>query len=220
MMTAVQDRPSAALLEAVARDAHPVRPLARPWLRALLLLPPGLVLLVALPLILGVRMDASAVGLVRLWAASAVQTVLGIALVTAALREAVPGRSRSWSNAALALFALAWVLGLTLLTWHASNTVVPHGREARFWIVCFAGPLTVALPALALCLVLASRAFPLRPALVGTFAGMGAGLLADSGWRTFCQVSDPAHVVSAHIAAVVALTLVGAVVARFALRDR
>jgi hypothetical protein len=40
-------------------------------------------------------------------------------------------------------------------------------------------------------------------------AGLGSGLLADSGWRLYCEVSDPVHVLTSHAGAIVALTLLG-----------
>jgi hypothetical protein len=49
--------------------------------------------------------------------------------------------------------------------------------------------------------------------LVGALVGLGAGLVTDAGWRTFCHVSDPWHVLSAHLAAVLALCGTGAAAA-------
>jgi hypothetical protein len=60
--------------------------------------------------------------------------------------------------------------------------------------------------------VLAARAYPTRPALAGALIGLGAGLIADAGWRIFCHFSEPAHVLSAHLAAVVISAVIGAVV--------
>ena len=61
--------------------------------------------------------------------------------------------------------------------------------------------------------VLAARAYPTRPALAGALIGLGAGLMADAGWRIFCHFSEPAHVLSAHLAAVVMSAVIGALVA-------
>jgi hypothetical protein len=80
---------------------------------------------------------------------------------------------------------------------------------ALYWTVCLRTPLVIGLPALLLTLVLAFRAYPTRPVLTGALAGLGAGLLTDGSWRTFCEVSDPVHVLTSHAGAVVVLTMAG-----------
>ena len=96
------------------------------------------------------------------------------------------------------------------------------GRRARcllrsgWWLVagmCFAGSAATALPVVALASVLASRAYPIRPAVAGALIGLGAGLMADAGWRIFCHFSEPAHVLSAHLAAVLMSTAIGVLAA-------
>ncbi len=217
-MTTPATTPPDDLRRAILADLRPVRPLRRPWVRSLALLPLAILLLLGQPLALGLRHDALVLGFGLLWGMSALQTLAGLALIGAALREAVPGRTLARAAGALLGLALAWTVGLTLLTWSASATVVPPGRIAFFWKVCFGGPIVLGLPVLALALLLAARAFPLRPGLVGGLAGMGSGLLTDSGWRTYCHVSEPSHVLLAHVAAVATLALVGALGGRIWIR--
>ena len=90
---------------------------------------------------------------------------------------------------------------------------MPPGRVGLYWTVCFTRPVLIGFPVMAIALALAWRAYALRAALVGALAGLGAGLMTDAGWRTFCHVSDPVHVLSAHLAAVLALSGVGAAIA-------
>lgn len=204
-----RELPPERLRQAIAADLAPVRPLRPPWARSAVLLPLGLLLLAAQPLVLGVRSDAAAIGPLRLWAVSLLQCLGGFCLFVAALREAVPGRPLRRAGALVGLGLLA-VLTVTLLTWQASATTVPEGWVGFFWTVCFTAPFLLGLPVLALALGLAWRAYPLRVRLVGALCGLGAGLVVDAGWRTFCHVSDPVHVLSAHFAAVFALCAVGA----------
>ncbi len=75
------------------------------------------------------------------------------------------------------------------------------------------------MPVVALASILAARAYPTRPAVAGALLGLGAGLMADAGWRIFCHFSEPAHVLSAHLAAVVLSTMIG-VLAALRLCDR
>ena len=209
MSTSERELPPERLRQAVVADLAPVRPLRPPWIRSALLLPLGLLLLAIQPLGLGVRSDAAAIGPLRLWAFSLVQCLGGFSLFVAALREAVPGRSLRRAGSLLSLGLLV-VVAVTYFTWQASETTVPAGQAGFFWTVCFTAPFLLGLPVLALALLLAWRAYPLRAALVGALCGLGAGLVTDAGWRTFCHVSDPVHVLSAHFAAVLALCAAGA----------
>ena len=119
---------------------------------------------------------------------------MGLLVVGAALRESIPGRD--WSRGAIASWlAIAdrRVVGVTMLSWEAS----PVFLRAQWWLVggiCFAGSAATALPVVALASILASRAYPTRPLIAGSLLGLGAGMMADAGWRIFCHFSEPAHV--------------------------
>lgn len=193
----------------LAADYHPVRPLPPPWLRALWLLPFAALALLAAPTVFAVRRDLDAVGWLGLWGPSLLQAAVGLALVAAAFREAVPGRG--WNRGALALWLtlpLALVVIVTLGSWEAGRLAL----GAEWWRIsamCFAGSLASSLPVVACASVLAARAYPTRPILAGALLGLGAGLMADAGWRLFCHFSEPAHVLSAHVGAVLMSMLVG-----------
>jgi hypothetical protein len=104
------------------------------------------------------------------------------------------------------------VVAITLTSWEASPVFL-HGG---WWLVggiCFAGSAATALPVIALASILAARAYPTRPAVAGALLGLGAGLMADAGWRIFCHFGEPSHVLSAHLAAVLMSTAIGALVA-------
>jgi hypothetical protein len=140
---------------------------------------------------------------------SLLQSAIGVVLVMAALRESVPGRG--WSRGAIAWWLtmpLVAIVAVTVASWQAS----PMSLHGAWWIVagvCFSGSTATALPVVALASILASRAYPTRPAFAGALLGLGAGLMADAGWRIFCHFSEPAHVLSAHLAAVVAAAAIG-----------
>jgi len=76
----------------------------------------------------------------------------------------------------------------------------------------------IGLPGLIITLALAFRAYPTRPLLTGVLAGLGAGLLSDGSWRTYCEVSDPVHVLTSHVASVALLTMAGTALAWLAAR--
>lgn len=201
------------LREQMASDYGPVRALPSPWLRVGWMVPFAVIAACAAPLWFSVRIDAPRLGWMGLWGASMLQVLIGLAVVGAALRESVPGRS--WNRAAMAgWFAMPvlLIIAVTLASWAAS----PVRLRGGWWLVavmCFGGSAATAIPVVTLASVLAARAYPVRPAIAGAMLGLGAGLMADAGWRIFCHFSEPAHVLSAHLAAVLASSLVGAVLA-------
>lgn len=194
----------------LAADYGPVRILPSPWVRALWLLPFAVIAVAAAPVVFDIRPDASRLGWLALWGASSVQVLFGLALLVAALREAVPGRG--WHHAAIALWValpLLIVTAVTLNSWMVSPAIL----RSNWWVIglaCFASSAASGLPIVALASVLAARAYPTRPALTGALLGLGSGLMADAGWRLFCHFSEPAHVLSAHVGAVLMSMLVGA----------
>lgn len=197
----------------LAADYQPVRPLASPVVRMFWLLPLAVLTIAAAPLVFEVRGDAIRLGWFGLWGASSLQVAIGLALLVAALREAVPGRG--WNQTAAAFWIalpLILLMLVTLGSWEASPALV----RGRWWYVgalCFGGSFASGLPIVALASVLAARAYPTRPALAGALLGLGAGLMADAGWRVFCHFSEPAHVLSAHVGAVLMSLLAGSLLA-------
>ncbi len=216
----IDDAAPPALRERIAADLAPVAPLRKPWLRAAATLPLAVLLLFAASTVYGLRGDAGRLGWALTWGLSTVELALGMLLIGFALREAIPGRV--WSPPALAASlgaALGAVVFITLATWRVSPTRIVSESVAYVTSICFGYPLLAAVPVILFAGLLASRAFPLRPQIAGALYGAGAGLLSDAGWRLFCHYSDPGHVLPAHLGAVVAATLLGALVGRL-LRPR
>jgi hypothetical protein len=212
-------RVPAALEAAIKDDLRPVRPLPPPVRRAAWAAPLALLTLVAATLVFGLRGDAPRLGWALTWGSSILQTLLGLAVIAIALREAVPGRAmRPAALLLITVVALGFSAALTLRTWSISPTGLGRFSPLVVGQICFTGTVVSALPLLAVTAVLASRAFIVRPWSAGMLYGLGAGLGADAGWRLFCHFSDPAHVLPTHTAAVVATAAVGVGVA--VARDR
>src|SRR4051812_18045679 len=89
-----------ALRARLGADYSAVRPLPHPWARALSLAPFALLALVAAPWWFELRMDHARLGWLHSWGWSIAQSLAGVALVAAALRDAVPGRT--WRRGQLA----------------------------------------------------------------------------------------------------------------------
>jgi hypothetical protein len=209
----------AGLKDEVRRTLRPVRRLPAPWLRALLLLPVGALLLVAVPRVWSLRMDASVVGPWRLWAGSALQILVGLALIASALRESIPGRlSAPRTLASWAALGLGFMLLLTAVTFGASPTHAPPRLEWAYFRTCVTRSFGLGLLPLGVAGLLLRRGLVARPMAAGALAGLGAGLLADSSWRLFCEVSDPAHVLTAHAGAILGVGAAGALAGHLLLR--
>jgi hypothetical protein len=201
----------------IAEDYTAVQPLPSPAARALWVTPFAALALFAAPAYFTVRVDAARLGWLLTWGVSTAQVAVGIALIAAALRESIPGRA--WPPAQLAAWITAPVVILMTVT-YASYGLSPIPLERGRWIVglvCLAGSAATALPVVALGNVLAARAYPTRPLIMGVLFGLGGGLAADAGWRIFCHFSEPAHVLPAHLGGV-AVATIAAVALAFTLR--
>jgi hypothetical protein len=199
--------------EAILADLRPVRRLGRPGERALVACGAAGVVLAVVPAWLGVRSDLRQMSGWLVWGAYLLQVVYASLLIVAALRDAVPGRQRPRESTVLFAGGIAIVLTITAVTWLGHPTSLREGTWGTSWRTCFTTPVILGLPPLLLTLYLIGRAYPLRPALVGAVAGLGAGLLVDASWRTYCPVTDPVHILTSHLAAVLVLSMAGAAIA-------
>ena len=198
------------LRQLVRHELRPVRPLAAPARRALVLLvwaPVAVALLVAL---VPTRPDAAALGWLFSWGVVLVELAAGAALVTLALGEAVPGRGTGRLAGLLALAGAAslFVL-LAALVRGASvgvpipNPLVSHG------LACLTLSGLIGLTALVVAAVLILRSTPLRASFAGLLAGAGTGLMAEGVYHLGCPVTHLAHVLAWHGGALVLLALLG-----------
>lgn len=195
-------------------EGTPVRPLASPAWRAMLTLPVGLAGFLGIPLYFGVRHDIRWLRPFLLAGLSSVEFVLAWILVLSVFREAVPGRALSLRTIGWLLVAVCvTVLAITLGTAQVSSLNPPRFAASRVFMICLFYPIAIGFPLLLAVLIGAFRAFPLRPGLVGSLAGLAAGLSVDAGWRLYCHFGDPAHVFSTHVFAIACLMAFGALAA-------
>ena len=203
------------LRDQIARDLRPTRPLRPPFVRALVLIPIAVALVLSVPGLRFFRSDMLAIGFLKAWGFSFGQALAGLVIVAAALRESIPGRGLS-RGAAAALIAAGLAIPFVLLAVTASAFDVgpAPGHELQEGIGCFRVSAISAIPALIAAAWLAARAFPMRPALAGALYGLGCGLIADAGLRLFCEYTVPSHVLFGHGGAIVAAMALGAIVSK------
>jgi hypothetical protein len=196
------------LRDAVAADLEPVRPLPAPWLRVLWAVPLAVLLAATTLLYFGLRPDFEGLNDLLTWVPVLLQAALGLAVLTLALHETVPGtRIARPVVYGVCVGALAVHLAANIILWLRD----PMGYGdflSSFW-ACFRYELMLGVPFLALITYLAAKALPVRPSVIGALAGVGAGIVADASWRMICYVSVPAHFLTAHLGGMVALGLIG-----------
>ena len=203
------------LRDRIKADLRPTRPLRPPLVRALVLIPIAVAIVLSVPGLRFFRSDMAVIGFVRAWGFSFGQALAGLVIVGVALRESIPGRGLS-RGAALATIAIGLAIPFALLgvTASAFDVGPEPGRGLEEGIGCFRVSAISAIPALVAAAFLAARALPLRPALAGALYGLGCGLIADAGLRLFCEYTVPSHVVFGHGGAIVGAMAFGAIVAK------
>jgi hypothetical protein len=202
-------RPPEALRRAVVGDLAPIAPLRPPSRRAFEVALWGVLALLLAPTVFGVRHDAAVLGIMLTWGAAVLEAAAGVLVVVLALREAIPGSGIGRGRALAALAGgVAVQSAVALLTW-MGGPAAPEALVHHSGATCFAMQGALALPALALTIVLVLRALPVRPPWAGALAGLGAGLLADAAWHLVCPLCDLHHLLVWHGAATAALVVAG-----------
>jgi hypothetical protein len=210
-MTSPQD-----LRSIVAQDLQPQRPLRSPSRRALALAPIAAATVLGVPMLLFFRSDFARLSFARGWGLSALEAIGGVLVVSAALREAIPGRGYSRTTLAW-LFIAGLALPFVVLAVTAQGDFTIGTGPGAGWFdgaYCFRASAFAAVPALAVAAILVARAFAVRPGVAGALYGLGSGVIADAGLRLFCEFSVPSHFVAAHEGAVVAALCLGSVVGK------
>src|SRR5713101_7768521 len=220
-------KPPEALMRAITRDLRPVRPSPQPLYLALRMVPLALLVSSVILLAIGPRHDLGLLGPLLTWGASAAQFVLAIAFVWIAAHESIPaGRLPMQMVYSAAVAASLVVVSLTLLTFSTSPVtaalrVPPQINEPLRdspWIMGFACGIGSTLAGGILVLFFSwvfRNSLATRPTVAGALYGAGAGLAINAGWRIACPVSTPWHALGAHGAAIVATTILGALIGRF-----
>jgi hypothetical protein len=201
------------LRAAIERDLKPARPLARPAVRALALVPFAIAIVVGIPALHAFRPDMSVIGFIRAWGFSIGQAAAGCSIVAVALRESIPGRTLSRAALAATIAVGIALPAVVLLFTTSTFTIGPADHAVTEGFACFRTSALAALPALVFAGLLAARALPLRPFAAGALYGLGAGLMSDAGLRLYCDYSVLTHVLFSHIGAVAGVTLAGAALA-------
>ena len=196
------------LRAAIAAEMREVRPLPSEPRRLLWVALCAAAIVPAVLLLAGLRSNAGALGPILLWGATAAQVVAGLAIVGLALREAIPGEGASGGTKATALLVGG---GLQVIASLGSSLRLGGLPTAPFWHgeTCAAFEVGIAVPTLAVTLLLVARAYAVRPRWAGVLGGAGVGLIADGIWRLVCTHSDLAHLFVWHTGAVVLVALIG-----------
>lgn len=188
----------------VARDLKPVRPLRPAGVRALVLFPCAGFGFALMALLYGPYWEKS--GLV--WAMGVLQILVAYGILWVGLREAVPGQGPGVPALGLAaLIATATVGGANALLVSLRPMTGPPGFDG-FSFYCFKVVIALGLPAVALGFWLATRGYPLRPAVAGVLGGLSAGVASAGVWSLYCPYNTLSHLAS-HIGPIIPVMLAG-----------
>jgi len=197
------------LRHAIAQSLDPVTPIASPARRAarFALVCAGLLGLV--PLVWGTSHRLLPPEL--LGAGWALQTATAVLVLTAAIRESMPGRLLSPLQLGGVLLAVVLVQAFWTAGWFAVApwNPAPH-LHAQVLRVCLSREYLLGLVPLALAAAILRRGLTTRPALAGGLAGLASGLAVESSWRVYCAVTAPEHTLAGHMGAIALLTATGA----------
>ena len=199
-----------ALIDKLTAEAHPVRPLRAPSVRALAMLSASAVAGLLAIILLGDMQQLLARYAGRealMWLEMAAMLATGMLAVTGAFFVSIPGRSKRWTLAPI-LPLIAWLLlsGLgcyaDLMGSGSSVSGIGHSLDCLVFI------LAVGLPLGALLIWRLSRAAPIEPLPVALLGGLGAAALAAFLLQFFHPFAVTFIDLAVHIAAI--LLLVGA----------
>ncbi len=211
------DKRTDALIDAIAADARPVRPLAPPLARALALLVP-----LALLGGFAIWLFADLSGLVRRHSGRESSMMLemgamlatGLLAVTGAFFLSIPGRSRLWLWAPLPTLAL-WLSLSGAGCWAALGAAAADrhvGMDCLIFIL--AASLLLGAPLV----WLLSRASPIEPVRVALLAGLGIASLSAFLLQFFHPFTITFLDLGVHLAAVAIVIGAMALTARRTLR--
>lgn len=199
------------LIVALARAAHPVRPLDRPSLRLARWTAATLPLTAAAAVVIGLRADASSAITEPAFIAVAVATI-ATALISAAsaLVLSVPGAERSaWQRVLPLLMGGLWALTLVVLLTGGGNPVQRLLLWPLHWLCVIEITALGIVPALALFTML-RRAAPLRRYWSAALATLASVAIGAAATQFLCPLDDPAHQLVGHLLPVAVLSMLGA----------
>ena len=213
-MADAHDRPHDRLIDALAANLQPVRPLWSPPLRAFIWLALVVVLAAALAAFANLAaMWHRLMATPDMWLAVIGSAATAVAAAFAAFELSLPDRSRAWALLPLPAFAL-WLgaSGLGCLrAYILPGTHVAAMGETRDCLVFIVG---LSVPLSAVLIFMLRRAYTLAPGLTATMAGLASAAAAATLLNFFHPYDAAATDLAVHLVAVgivvLALRAVGA----------
>jgi hypothetical protein len=203
------------LIVALARDAHPVRPLHRPSLRLAKWTAAIVPLTAVAAVVIGLRADVSSAITQPAFIGIAAATI-ATALISAAsaLVLSIPGAERSIAQRALPLsMGGLWALALVILLTVGDNPVQRLAAWPLHWLCVIEITALGIVPALALFTLLRDAA-PLRRYWICAHATLASVAIGAAATQFLCPLDDPAHQLVGHLLPVAVLSMLGALAGR------
>jgi hypothetical protein len=194
--------PHERLIQGLAADLEPVRPLQAPGLRAFIWLAVGVVAGFGLSAIadrpaIAARLEAAP----DMWVAAAGSALTMVLAAIAAFQLSLPDRNQRWALLPLPA-ALLWI-GASgagcLRTWLLPGVhpaAIDDSKDCLMFILAVSAPLSVLL------IAMLRRAYPLRPGLAAAIAGLASAAAAATLLNLFHPYDASATDLTVHVAAV------------------
>lgn len=186
------------LIDLLAQDATPIRPLAAPWLRTITWLAASVMYVLLLTIFLSPRVSrVTSIHAPRFWLEQVAALTTAIAAAAAALESVIPGRSRrAWL---LPVAPLGLWIGIS--AWACTRDWMVNGSESLIvhsdWTCLIAMVLGAALPATVIAFMLRGGA-PLAPRATAALAALA---VAGLGSVTACIARPFPHATTATVLA-------------------
>lgn len=191
----------------IMSDLRPVRRLAAPWKRGLLVIVPWAIASAALVWVIsGPGSSFPAQGSAAVIGVSVVSLVLSCALGWLLARESVPGLLPPGGLMALCVVAVVAARVLAAGVIHAWRSFpVQGGQGVPLAVICAGAISVIALPCLAGLLALACRGQTTRTLVPALLAGTAAAIGSEACWQLHCPFTSPSHVIAGHLSPIIVL---------------
>jgi len=207
------------LIQQLASDAAPVRPLRPLALRVAAWAVVAVTSLIAVMLLMGLRRElGDGIDQADFALQALLLIVTAISAATGALVISVPGAARSplvrWLPVVVGAVCVGWAVGGVV---YATATGAPVGRLTFAWHCVYKTTSVAAVPG-ALLFVMLRRAAPMQPLWAGLLALLGTAAVGVLGANIICPNDRPLHLLLWHMAPLIAFAAGGAALGAWLLR--
>jgi hypothetical protein len=201
------------LRERLRGDFTPLKPLEKPWKRALWIFPISLVFMVVTLAVFHLRSDYANFHPLVLFGFIFLQILACYLAFTVSLETSIPGSVKS--PLLLTGIGLLGPAVFGIASWAASHVSPSPPLSDQGWktgMACLTIIGLYGLLALMFGFFLVRSGLPFRAEAIGLLTGLGGGLTAEAAWRLHCPNTSWDHILIFHGGSVLFLLLAGLII--------